>query len=173
MTRNDLFGKYVNPVFVETGSYTGNGIQEALDANFSEIYSIELSEKYFNFCCKRFNKNKNIHIIRGDSSIVLYDLITGINENITFWLDGHCSEGDTAKGIYYTPLIQELEQIKKHHINTHTIIIDDMRLWKEGDIKIGFGKNKIIETIMEINNNYQLFYENGYVNNDILVAKIK
>ena len=172
MTKNDLFKNHMNPVFIETGSYTGNGIQEALDANFGKIYSIELSEKYFNLCCERFNKNKNVHIIRGDSGIVLYDLIKDINETITFWLDGHCSEGDTAKGIYYTPLIQELEQIKKHHISTHTIIIDDMRLWKEDDIKIGFGKNRIIEIIMEINNNYQLIYENGYVNNDILVAKV-
>lgn len=173
MTRNDLFRKYINPVFIETGSYTGEGIREAVEANFNKIYSIELSDKYFNMCCEKFKSNKNVHTIKGDSSIVLYDLIKDINENITFWLDGHCSEGDTAKGIYYTPLIQELEQIKKHHINTHTIIIDDLRLWKEEDSKIGFGTNEIIKKIMEINDNYNLIYENGYVNNDILVAKVK
>ena len=123
-------------------------------------------------CCERFDKNQNVHIVRGDSSIILYDLIKDINETMTFWLDGHCSEGDTARGVYYTPLIQELEEIKKHHIDTHTIIIDDLRLWNEDDVKIGFGKNKIIEKIMEINVNYMLIYENGYIDNDILVAKI-
>ena len=173
MTRNDLFKKYLNPFFIETGSYIGDGIQEALDANFSEIYSIELSDKYFNISYERFKNNEKVHIIKGDSSILLYDLIKDINQNITFWLDAHCSEGDTAKGIYYTPLIQELEQIKKHQINTHTIIIDDMRLWDEKDDKIGFGKDKIIEKILEINPNYELIYENGYIDNDILVAKIK
>jgi hypothetical protein len=45
-------------------------------------------------------------------------------------------------------------------------------LWKEEDVKIGFGKNKIIEKIVEINGDYKLIYENGYVNSDILVAKI-
>lgn len=172
MTRNDLFRKYINPVFIETGSYTGEGIREAIEANFNKIYSIELSEKYFNMCLEKFNGNQNVHMTKGDSSLVLFDLIKDINENITFWLDAHCSEDDTAKGIYYTPLIQELEQIKKHHINTHTIIIDDLRLWKEEDSKIGFGTNEIIKKIMEINNNYNLIYENGYINNDILVAKI-
>jgi RimJ/RimL family protein N-acetyltransferase len=170
MTRNNLFKKYLNPFFVETGSYIGDGIQEALDANFNEIYSIELSDKYFDISCERFRNNKKVHIIKGDSSILLYDLIKDINQNITFWLDGHCSEGDTAKGVYYTPLIQELDQIKKHQINTHTIIIDDMRLWDEKDDKIGFGKDKIIEKILEINPNYKIVYENGYADNDILVA---
>ena len=172
MTRNDLFRKYMNPVFIETGSYTGNGILEAINANFSDIYSIELSDKYYDLCCDKFKNYKNVHIIKGDSSLVLFNLIDNIDQNITFWLDGHCSEGDTAKGIHYTPLIQELEQIKKHRINKHTIIIDDMRLWLEEDINIGFGKDKIIEKIMEININYNIIYENGYINNDILVAKI-
>jgi hypothetical protein len=171
-TRNDLFRRHYNPVFIETGSYVGRGIEEALDANFNEIYSIELADKYYNLCCEKFKNNKNVHMIKGDSSIVLFDLIKNINQNISFWLDGHCSEGDTARGAYYTPLIQELEQIKRHHLKTHTIMIDDMRLWNEEDAKIGFGKNLIIEKLMEINPNYKLIYENGYIDKDILVAKI-
>ena len=47
----------MNPVFVETGSHIGNGIQEAIDAGFTEVYSIELSGKFFNICKERF-KNK-------------------------------------------------------------------------------------------------------------------
>ena len=39
------FKKYPNPVFVETGSLMGDGIQQALEAGFQKVISIELSEK--------------------------------------------------------------------------------------------------------------------------------
>lgn len=170
-TRNNLFKKYMNPVFIETGSYVGNGIQEALDANFNEIYSIELSDKYFYMCYQRFRNNKNVHLVKGDSSEVLYDVIKNINENITFWLDGHYSQGDTALGKVWSPLMMELETIKKHEIKTHTIIIDDLRCWKISP-QYNFCVDDIIKKLYEINNNYKLIYEEGYIKNDILVAKI-
>ena len=46
----NIFGKYPNPYFVETGSYDGSGIQRALDSGFQQVLSVELSEKYFNAC---------------------------------------------------------------------------------------------------------------------------
>ena len=129
-TKNNLFKKYMNSIFIETGSYVGNGIQEALDANFNEIYSIELSDKYFSICKERFKNNKNVHLIKGDSSEVLFDVIKNFNEKITFWLDGHYSQGDTALGKTWSPLMMELDIIKSHRLNTHTIMIDDLRCWK-------------------------------------------
>ena len=35
-------------IFVETGSYTGNMIDVALELGFSEVRSVEISEKYYN-----------------------------------------------------------------------------------------------------------------------------
>jgi len=46
----ELFQKYPNPVFIETGSCHGTGIQQALDAGFTEIYSIELSSIFYEEC---------------------------------------------------------------------------------------------------------------------------
>jgi len=94
----NLFLKYPNPVFIETGSYYGQGIQKAIESGFKEIYSIELSDKYYNLCKNKFKDFKHVHIIQGDSCEVLGELIKIINQKITFWLDGHWSMEDTAKG---------------------------------------------------------------------------
>lgn len=172
MLSDNIFKKYKNKYFIETGSYLGNGIQNAIDAGFEFIYSIELSDKYFNICKDKFKNNNNVNIIKGDSCELLFDLIKNIDEPITFWLDGHYSCGDTALGKYWAPLIQELEQIKNHHIKTHTIIIDDMRCWVEPNDVHGFYTPDIINKLKEININYVFSYENGSVSDDILVSKI-
>lgn len=45
------FEKYPNPIWVETGSHHGDGIQQAIDAGFKELYSIELSHDLYLRCC--------------------------------------------------------------------------------------------------------------------------
>jgi hypothetical protein len=172
MLNENIFKKYINNFFIETGSYIGDGIQYAIEAGFKNIYSIELSDKYYNICKERYKNNENIHLIKGDTCDVLFDLIKDINEPITFWLDGHNSGGDTALGKYNNPLIQELEQIKQHHIKTHTIIIDDMNCWTDFNM-YGFIKCDIVNKVMEINNNYNISYEYVAKEDDILVATIK
>jgi len=42
-----LFEKYPNPVFIETGTYHGEGIQYALQAGFKNVRSVELSEPLY------------------------------------------------------------------------------------------------------------------------------
>jgi len=170
-TNNNLFRKYVNRVFIETGSYMGAGIQEAIDAGFQELYSIELSDMYFNMCIERFKNKSNVHLIKGDSSEVLENLIKNIDENITFWLDGHYSEDNTALGKIWSPLMQELDIIKNHKLNTHIIIIDDLRCWQKSK-EYDFCVIDIIKKLYEINSNYKLIYEDGFTKDDILVAKI-
>jgi hypothetical protein len=171
--KQDLIKYTSNKVFVETGSYCGDGIQLAIDCGFNNIHSIELSEKHFKHCINRFKDNSNIKIHRGDSSKVLFGVIENINENITFWLDGHYSCGDTALGDKICPLLEELELIKNHHIKTHTILIDDMRCWLIDNPKIQFGDEEIRNKILEINKDYTFLYEDGECENDILVAIIK
>jgi len=170
MSATNFFHKYSNPWFIETGSYMGDGIQQALDAGFLNIISIELSDKYKKICENRFLDKDNIKIIKGDSAHDLYNSIKDIDEPITFWLDGHHSCGDTALGEYWVPLIQELKQIKKHHINSHTIMIDDMRCWETFNPVHGFEKKDLLILLSEINNNYIFTYEDGICQSDVLVA---
>lgn len=168
----DTFAKYPNPVFIETGSFTGDGIQSAVDAGFQKIISIELSDHFYEVCKNRFSKNPNVQIIHGDSFKVLPDIIKNIDSRITFWLDGHYACGNTAKGEYWAPLMQELDVIQNHHIKMHTIMIDDMRCWQEPNPVHGFYLPDIINKLYDIHDQYELVYEKGLEKDDILVAHI-
>jgi hypothetical protein len=118
----------MNGIFIETGSYIGDGIQAAIDLGFKDIHSIELSEKYYELCKKRFTNNPNVTIHRGDSGVILPSIIKDKDEGITFWLDGHYSSGDTACAEKYcSPIQQELDAIKKYSHPDHVILIDDMK----------------------------------------------
>jgi hypothetical protein len=166
------FKKYKNEIFIETGSFLGDGIQQALDAGFDQVISIELSSKYFSISLSRFNLCPNVKVIFGDSHKILKDILPKINKRVTFWLDGHYSMEDTALGEYWSPLMQELDVIEKHTIKDHTIMIDDMRCWREYDPKHGFVERDLIDKLMQINPKYKFEYLNSDFEKDILVAYI-
>jgi len=167
-----VFAKYPNKYFVETGCYIGDGIQSAINAGFDNIISIEISPKFSTLCEVLFKNNENVKIIRGDSSIILSDVISSIKEPITFWLDAHLVYDPKVALRCLNPLLLELEAIKVHKIKTHTILIDDLRLWGK-QINVGFGEEDLKQKILEINSNYQFFYEEGTEPNDILAAVVK
>ena len=171
-SKKENFKKYLNDYFIETGSYMGDGIQQALDAGYKNIISIELSDKYHSISSNRFVSNTNVSIVKGDSFRVLPGIMGNVKEQVTFWLDGHHSCGDTALGEYWAPLMQELDVIKNHSIKTHTIMIDDMRCWESPNPVHGFYKEDIFKKLLEINSEYKFTYEDGLQENDILVAHI-
>jgi hypothetical protein len=169
---DNLFERYKNTdYFIESGSFTGNGIQRAIEAGFTHISSIELSQEYFKHCEMRFKNNSRVHLFLGDTEDVLEMIIAQITEPITFWLDGHYSGANTALGKHESPLMQELEIIKRHPVNIHTIMIDDLRCWKRPHYD--FDTDNIIEFLKTINQNYEIVLEDGIEKNDILVAHIK
>jgi hypothetical protein len=67
----EIFRKYRNELFIETGSFVGDGSQQALDAGFKRVISIELSDKYFEMSKDRFINNPNVEIVKGDSFKIL------------------------------------------------------------------------------------------------------
>lgn len=167
-----VFAKYPNKYFIETGSYMGGGIKMALDVGFSRVYSVELAPYYHKYCCDLFVDCPNVTILLGDSTYVLPKILEEIDAPATFWLDGHysCFTG-CGKGETNSPILLELEVIGKHHIKTHTIMIDDVRLF--GTIQFDFVElDDVIEKIKEINPDYVITFENGYTFNDVLVAYI-
>ena len=46
---------YLNPIFVETGTYEGNSIKLALGAGFDKIFSIEIDPEYVKKATKPIN----------------------------------------------------------------------------------------------------------------------
>lgn len=117
-------GKYGLNVFVETGTYFGDMV-EAMKDCFGRIYSIELDQHLFREAKKRFVSAKHIEIIHADSGGELGKVIKKINQPILFWLDGHYSGEDTARGKGDTPIYNELNHILSSKESRHVIIIDD------------------------------------------------
>jgi len=173
---------YINDVFVETGTFEGDTIYKIANNEICrppKIISLELSDVFFNNCKKRFENNSNITLYKANSKYDLYDKIKDISTRITFWLDSHWS-GTPDVGcdpVTVCPVLEELEQIKQHRLNTHTIMIDDIRLMSNSNVKDeGFPvtKEQIIDKLYEINPNYKIIYFDDYAaENDILVAYIE
>lgn len=173
--QRNLFKEYPNRIFVETGSYRGDGIEAAIDAGFEKIISIDIDREQIEFCHSRFdldnNPDSNIVLYHADSAECLLHIIGCINEPITFWLDSHwqmLEETDPGKNPF--PLLKELEQIKRHPVKTHTIIIDDMLIMQPAIV--GYSNEDIKRAIQEINPLYQFTYYANPVINGILVAHI-
>lgn len=155
--RSQLF-KRKTDCFIETGSYIGNGIDLALYSGFNTIYSIELSQHYYDMCVEKFKNNPNVNLIFGDSYYKLEELLDQHPYvPFTYWLDGHYSEGDTAHGVFSTPLIKELETILKRNVYGELIYIDDMRYYKNfNDI---VNTDKIKELLKKYKPKCSVWYE--------------
>ncbi len=107
---------------------------QAMKGYFDRIYSIELSEDLYRKAKKRFETSKNIALICGDSAKELVNIIERLDRPALFWLDGHYSAGETAKGDKNTPVFEELSQILIGPDTEHVVIIDDARCFgKEPD----------------------------------------
>lgn len=174
------FKPYLNPVFIESGTYAGEGVRAALRAGFESIISIELSDYYFSLCRERYKNFSNVQLLYGDSVLVLPKVLKNINQCCTFWLDGHWMGGEEVikkTGIYDVPLMEELKIIATHPIKEHTILIDDMRLVRDKNSEwgplINFCTCDIEEMIHSINPKYKITYVDGYKSDDILVAQVK
>ena len=118
--------KYNLKVLVETGTFYGDMVA-AMKKHFDKIYSIELDPYLFKVSKKRFKPESHIEIIQGDSSEKLKEVVKKINQPTLFWLDGHSSGGETARGTKDTPIYEELETIFESKDLGHVIIIDDAR----------------------------------------------
>ncbi len=119
--------KYKISTFVETGTYLGDMVY-AIKDDFDKIFSIELGQELFFNAQKRFSSQKHITIWQGDSGEVIKDVLSRINTPCLFWLDGHYSEGITAKGDLDTPISNELLHIFNHSLaHQQIILVDDAR----------------------------------------------
>ncbi len=145
--------RYSIAILVETGTYLGHMI-EAQKNIFKKIYSIELGQDLFDKAVDKFKQDRYVLLFQGDSGKVLPEIVSQISEPAIFWLDGHYSEGITAKGEKECPILEELAAIFAHGNYNHVLLIDDARCFTgQGDYPsidelVGIVKNK--------NENYQV-----------------
>ena len=126
LTQNILL-KYINPIFIETGTYNGHCSFMAKDLGF-EVYTIEYDNKKYDICKKRFSNNKKIHLYLGSSDVLLPKILKEINQPVTIWLDAH--PPDDPLTVNNCPIIKELETILLESKRLKfKILIDDMRIF--------------------------------------------
>jgi hypothetical protein len=116
------------PTFIETGTLNGDTIF-AMEPLFKNLYTIELSPKYYFQTLNNYTGNK-IKFFHGDSSYILTELCPEIKDNAIFFLDAHWSNGDTARGDIDCPLVNEIRTINNLFQQDAIIIIDDFRLFE-------------------------------------------
>lgn len=112
----DLFGVKCS---IETGSYEGN-TTHFLGQNFEEVYSIELSDEFYNKSRNRCSGMQNVNIIKSSSEKELSTLLPKLKEKhdkALFYLDAHWDN--------YWPLQDELTEISKTYKDNCIIVIDD------------------------------------------------
>jgi hypothetical protein len=118
-------------VLVETGTYKGDTVA-ALRRRFDRIISIELSPIYAERARRRFAADANVSIIEGDSASVLWEVVDALREPALFWLDGHASGGETARGTAGSPVSTEVDVVLRSRYG-HVVLIDDARCFDGSD----------------------------------------
>lgn len=152
-------------VLVETGTYKGDMI-EAQRKHFKKIYSIELSDRMYQYAADRFKRYPHIEIIHGDSGTMLETITKKLDEQAIFWLDGHYSSGITAKGDTECPIFGEIDAVFKYKNLNHILLVDDARCFN------GQGDYPTIDQLTAYIKNKDPRYE-VEVKDDIMRYKVK
>lgn len=121
--------KYGVENFVETGCYTGDGINHAL-AHGLTAYSCDIIPKYVAHCKARFGPGT--YIYTKHSADFLTDIVDVIPGRCLFWLDAHFPElydGVSKTKEEFFPLVKELQIVsKKPGVENDVILVDDIRV---------------------------------------------
>lgn len=119
------FPKKNIPICIETGTHRGWGTAEFVNF-FEEVYTIELSQKLFEYCKETYDL-KNAHFIQGHSPEILKKIVNEIDKPYFLFLDAHGSGGDTVFhekcGRFGSPVLDELNACKRNP--PVYIVIDD------------------------------------------------
>ena len=110
---------------------------------------------------ERFKDNDNVNLWLGDSRDCVKEILKKVDQKAIFWLDAHAEGGGV-------PTMEELDMIKDHPINDHTIVIDDIPIYFSGR------EDQLMDRIRDINPDYQFTYYKSInpVDDYILVAYV-
>jgi len=164
--------KYANPVFVETGTWVGDGVRAAVEAGFLEIYSMDVDFNNIQKAIKKTAdlKDSDINLHWGASINILPIILNSCTgKSITFWLDAHppgtLSLNPNAGDRTQSPLMDELLIIDKYKIPNRIILIDDMRLFSQEDQK------QLERWIYDSWDWIKVYRIDGHIPNDIMVVQ--
>ena len=98
--------KYKQKVFVETGTFYGEGCIDAINSGFEIIHSIEVYSPNLEIAKKNlepYDDKADINLYLGDSALCLSEVLESVSEPATFWLDGHGGYAGAGVGIENCP----------------------------------------------------------------------
>jgi hypothetical protein len=148
--------KFPNRVFVEAGSYIGDGIASALKSGFEEVYSVDISPFQYDYCQNRFKNEKQVHLYLDDCGIWLDKILNQINEPCTIYLDANGWKEQIEH-----PLDSCIEALVRHGRKDHTILVDDMnnnfRPFDEVQQSLSDPDNFFTKQLRRINPDYTIY----------------
>ena len=169
--KKEVLEKYKNPIFFETGTCYGGGVEVALSAGFERIISIELDDTLYANAVVKFEKEIKsgvVQLFHGESVKILKEILPLLDKPLTFWLDAH-------GGQEQTPLIKEITLIMWTYggIGDNVFLIDDMRMLGK---RRGWGKGIFLDDlknhIFSMDKNIVLIFEDSKVaEKDIMAVK--
>jgi hypothetical protein len=130
---------------VETGTYDGDTVGYACQF-LRDVYSIELGRELYERCRLRFAGRPNVHLLQGDSAVVLPCLLHGLSRPAVLWLDAHWSDWPGgAKGPLDSAIQGELSAVAAWGREDAVVLIDDVRdLGKDGYLPIGEVRERLL-----------------------------
>ena len=136
--------------FVETGTAYGQSI-DSIYQYFEQIFTVEISEKLYEWLTPQIGHWTNVQRVLGDSLIEIPKYLNSLTkeDHVFFWLDAHWSQGLSSKNHLDVPLLEECSIIDtEYQANLGLVIIDDVRLFETDDAEdwSGISKKNIIET---------------------------
>lgn len=166
--------KYKNDIFVESGTFLGNGLKCALDSGYLKCYSIEIHEFLYKKAVARFANeiaSNRVQLLFGNSEVLLSEVVKQLDRPATFWLDAHISSQYGKKLAKNCPIIEELDSIDRSRIKTHTLLIDDLNCFgRPAHDRITVDQVK--ERISKINSSYKFDFLDAARPQNILVAYV-
>jgi len=161
----DILKELIKPesYFIETGTRWGDTALKAAELG-AWVWTIEIDRKMADIAKAHIKDSRfgeRVDVIEGNSA----DILTLFSEKLKHFiilLDAH---SDTE-----SPILKELEEIAYFTYKSNTIIIDDIRVFKAGHW--GITLDQILYRLKEINSDYQITYERGVEEGDVLVARL-
>lgn len=117
--------RYGLRILIETGTYYGEMVA-AMKSRFDRIDSIEMDSALAARATHEFARSPHIHILQGDSKLVLPELLATLTQAALFWLDAGYYGWSGLQGDQQR-LGVELDSILRHPIRGHVILMDDAR----------------------------------------------
>ena len=163
--------------FVETGTALGQGVNRAIEAGFSRIFTIErFGDAYRDadrsFAVKTCPHGALIGMFFGDSAYELMNVLLATSGPVVIYLDAHATPGTPKFDDHPSPILKEIGQIGRWchgQPDDCIVLIDDVRIYDHPN-KWGV-RLEMIYAALEIVGFSHFRNVDGEVPGDVLVAE--